>query len=57
MRSIPGMLQGDLIQISNKFRPDVVKATISLLSRAYAYVLTIRNYLNSSDFISGQRPR
>jgi hypothetical protein len=57
MRSIPGMLQGDLIQISNKLTPDVDKATISLLSGACAYVLTLRNSSNSSDFVSGQRPR
>jgi hypothetical protein len=57
MRSIPGMLQGDLIQISNKLTPDVDKTTISLLSGACAYVLTLRNSSNSSDFVSGQRPR
>ena len=57
MRSIPGMLQGDLIRISSKLRPDVAKATISLLSGADAYVLTLRDSSNSSDFVSGQRPR
>jgi len=57
MRSIPGLLQGDLIRISSKLTPDVAKATISLLRGADAYVLTLRNSSNSSYFVSGQRPR
>jgi hypothetical protein len=56
MRSIPGMLQGDLIQISSKLTPDVANATISLLSIAVAYVLTLRISSNSNDFVSGHRP-
>jgi hypothetical protein len=55
MRSIPGLLQGYLIRISSKLTPDVAKVTISLLSGADAYVLTLRNSSNSSDFVSGQR--
>jgi hypothetical protein len=57
MRSIPGLLQGDLIRISSELTPDVAKAVISLLSGAVAYVLTPRNSSTSSDFVSGQRPR
>ena len=56
MRSIPGLLQGDLIRISSKLTPDVAKATISLLRGADAYVLTLRNSSNSNDFVSGQCP-
>ena len=41
MRSIPGLLQGDLIRISSKLTPDVAKATISLLSGADAYALSL----------------
>jgi hypothetical protein len=57
MRSIPGLLQGDHIRISSKLMPDVAKAAISLLSGADAYVLTLRDSSNPSDFVSGQRPR
>jgi hypothetical protein len=56
MRSISGLLQGDLIRISSKLTPDVSKVAISSLSGADAYVLTLRKSSNSSDFVSGQRP-
>jgi hypothetical protein len=57
MRSISGLLRGDLIWVSSKLTPDAAKAAIGAFSGADAYVLTLRNSSTPSDFISGQRPR
>jgi hypothetical protein len=56
MRSISGLLRGDPIWVSIKLTPDAANAAIGAVRRADAYVLTLRNYPNPSDFISGQRP-
>jgi hypothetical protein len=53
MRSISGLLRGDSIWVSSKLTPDAAKAAIV----ADAYVLTLRNSSNPSDFVSGQRPK
>ncbi len=57
MRSISGLLQGDPMGISGNLTPGVAKEAIRPASRADAYVLTLRNSSNPSDFVSGQRPR
>ena len=57
MRSISGLLLGDPIGISSKLTPEVAKVAIGPVSGADAYVLTLRNSSNPSDFVSGQRPR
>jgi|GEM_PF-2379442 len=57
MRSISGLLQGNPIGISGKLTPEKAKAATGPVSGADAYVLTLRNSSNPSDFVSGQRPR
>ena len=57
MRSIPGMPQGDRIQVSSFLMPEVAKAIVDRIIGADASALTRGYSSNSSDLYRDSRPR
>ncbi|HPS91505.1 MAG TPA: hypothetical protein PKV33_05060 [Methanothrix sp.] len=48
MRSIQGLLQGDITSVSSKLTPEVARSTVCPVRRADAYVLAVIDSSNQS---------